>query len=212
MKISRTLRVKLGEGFASGVLVAVVALNIFAVTPEKMFSYQEPDKKLQESEKPASNATVQASPDCDEVELLRKKVQQLSVEVDRLSRKVSELEKYKQLDFVRDQLNKEEQRAEALHVRLRENLEKQIKLQARLDELDQQLRPENIERLFTGIGSVRPEEARDSVRRRITTEKQGIQAQLDVLRQERSRLQASLATADVSIQRLRGRISEIIRR
>jgi chromosome segregation ATPase len=212
MKISRTLRLKLGECFASGILVAVVALNIFAVTPERMFSYQEPDKKLQESEKPPSNATVQPSPDCDEVELLRKKVQQLSVEVDRLSRKVSELEKYKQLDFVRDQLNKEEQRAEALHVRLRENLEKQIKLQARLDELDQQLRPENIERLFTGIGSVRPEEARDSVRRRITTEKQGIQAQLDVLRQERSRLQASLATADLSIQRLRGRISEIIRR
>jgi hypothetical protein len=46
------------------------------------------------------------------------------------------------------------------------------------------------------------------VRRRLGVEKQGILAQLELLRQERSRFQAALATADVAIQRLRLRLSE----
>jgi prefoldin subunit 5 len=58
---------------------------------------------------------------------------------------------------------------------------------------------------------VRPEEARETVRRRLSAERQGIQAQLDLLRQERARLTASLASADAAIQRLRSRIAETAR-
>src|SRR6267142_2189011 len=120
--------------------------------------------------------------------------------VQQLRKKVIEIEKDRRLNVLRDVLTREEQRGEALQARLRETLERQIALQARLQQVDQELRPENIERMFVGVGLVRPEEARESVRRRLSVDKQGILAQLELLRQERARLQASLATADAAIQ------------
>ena len=84
-------------------------------------------------------------------------------------------------------------------------------LQTRLEQLDQQMRPENIERMFTGMGSVRPDADREMVRRRLVTERVGVMAQIDLIRQERARFQASLATADIAIQRLRLRLSEAAR-
>jgi chromosome segregation ATPase len=154
---------------------------------------------------------AQPSPNCEEVEQLRKNLQELKVQVRQLRRKVTEIEKDRQVNVLRDVLSREEQRAETLQIRLRETLEKQIALQNRLQQVDQDLRPEAIERMFVGVGMVRPEEARETVRRRLSAERQGIQAQLDLLRQERARLTASLASADAAIQRLRSRIAETAR-
>jgi hypothetical protein len=129
--------------------------------------------------------------------------------VERLASRVSDLEKERLFDVTRVLLVGEEQRAEALQSRLRENLERQFALQARMEQVDYQLRPENIERMFVGVGMVRPEEARDTVRRRLSLEKQGLLAQLELVRQERNRFQSALATADVAIQRLRLRLSSV---
>jgi hypothetical protein len=52
-------------------------------------------------------------------------------------------------------------------------------LQARVEQVDNQLKPENIERMFVGVGLVRPEEARDTVRGRLSLEKQRLLAQLE---------------------------------
>jgi hypothetical protein len=142
---------------------------------------------------------------------VRKNLQRLRAEVRQIRKKITELEKDRQANVLRDVLTREEQRAETLQVRLRETLERQVTLQIRMEQVDQQGRPENIERMFVGVGMVRPEEARETVRRRLSVEKQGIQAQLDLLRQERARLVASLASADAAIQRLRLRIAEATR-
>ena len=102
----------------------------------------------------------------------------------------------------RNRLIQEEQRAENLHAQLLSNAEKESPLQSRMDEVKEQLRPENLDRL-TVLGSVRPEEVRDTARRRLTSEQQRLQTQLDLLSQSRVRLQASLATAEMLIQSLR---------
>jgi hypothetical protein len=81
-----------------------------------------------------------------------------------------------------------------------------------MEQVDNQLKPENIERIFVGVGMVRPEEARDTVRRRLSLEKQGLLAQLELVRQERNRFQSALATADIAIQRLRLRLSGVRQR
>ena len=57
---------------------------------------------------------AQTSPKDDDIEQLRKMVRQLSAEVGRLKAEVAKLEKYKQIDYLREQLMKEEQRVEAL--------------------------------------------------------------------------------------------------
>src|SRR5215212_3023689 len=54
-------------------------------------------------------------------------------------------------------------------------------LRARLAELDESLKPENIERSLAGIGSTRPEELRESRRRQLTIDRDGVLAQLKTL-------------------------------
>ncbi|HMG73416.1 MAG TPA: hypothetical protein VK582_07940 [Pyrinomonadaceae bacterium] len=152
-----------------------------------------------------------SAPGQTECEQLRKNVQQLTADVDQLKRKVADLDKYRQIDYLRDLLMKEEQRAEALQAQIQDLIEKESPLQTRIDQLDEQLRPENIDQALAGVGSMRPEEAKDALRRRLGNEKRRVQAQLDLLHQSQTRLQASLATADMSILRLRLRLSEATR-
>ena len=138
-------------------------------------------------------------------------MRQLTAEVDRLKREVAKLEKYRQIDYLRDLLMKEEHLAQTLHTQLMETSEKESALQTRIDQLDEQLRPENIDHALAGVGSVHPEDAREALRRGLSNEKRRLQTQLDLLHQNRARLQASLAGADASIQRLRVRLSEATR-
>lgn len=147
----------------------------------------------------------------DELTELRKKFQRLDAEVTRLKALAAKLEKYQQVDYLRDQLVKEEQRAEVLQAQSVELSVKEAPLQDRIDEIDAQLRPQNLEQSMAGVGSTRPEEARDAVRNRLSNEKRRLQNQIDLLRQSRIRLQSSLATSDASIARLKLRLNEVSR-
>jgi chromosome segregation ATPase len=169
----------------------------------------------QASKNPPPSASEQtqtgSTQNCPEADQLRKNVQQLNGEIQRLKRRVAELEKDRLATTIQEQLEKEEQRGEALQLHLFEISEKEAPLQARIEQINQQLRPETLERTMAGVGSVHPEDARDEVRRRLTNEKQRLQAQLDLLRQDRVRTQASLATTDAAIQRLKQKLAEALR-
>lgn len=168
---------------------------------------QLPSSPNQEPAKGAQpNANVQD--DTIECEELRKSLGKLTNKVERLATRVAGLEKERLFDVTRVLLVGEEQRAEGLQSRLRENFERMAAYQARLDQVEIQLKPENIERLFTGIGLGRPEEARDTLRKRLSFERQALLTQVEHLRQERIRFQSALSTADVAIQRLRQRLAQ----
>ena len=68
-------------------------------------------------------------------------------------------------------------------------------LKARLIELEEALKPENIERSLAGVGSTRPEELREARRRQLTIERDSVSAQLKILENTRTRLETSLAEA-----------------
>ena len=70
-------------------------------------------------------------------------------------------------------------------------------LKLRVQQLDENLKPENIERALAGVGSTRPEELREQRRRQLTAEKTGVVAQLEELAALRSRLEAALAAGEV---------------
>jgi hypothetical protein len=72
---------------------------------------------------------------------------------------------------------------------------KETHLRIRLEELDEQLKPESIERELAGIGSVHPEELREHRRKLLTIERNGLQTQLDLLEEERARIEAAIAAA-----------------
>ncbi len=146
---------------------------------------------------------TQTSPKEDEIEQLRKSVSRLSAEVARLTAEVAKLEKYQKIDYIRDQIKKEEQHAEGLQRELSDIAAKETSLQKRLDEIEPQLRPDRIEQSLAGVGSTRPEENRDAVRTQLSNEKRRIQGQLDQFRQNRPLLQSSISNAEASIARFR---------
>ena len=83
-----------------------------------------------------------------------------------------------------------------LRVRLAEVQLSQADLQARLNLLDEALKPENIEHSLAGVGSTRPEELREQRRRQLTIERDGVNKQLDLLATSRARLESAIQLAD----------------
>ena len=65
-----------------------------------------------------------------------------------------------------------------------------------VEQLDEALKPENIERSLAGIGSTRPEELREQRRRQLSIEKKAVDAQLERLSFKKSQLESALATAE----------------
>ena len=68
--------------------------------------------------------------------------------------------------------------------------------QIRLEELDEQLKPENIERAVAGIGSTRPEGLREYRRKVLTIERDGMRTQLDLLEEKRAQIKGAIAAAE----------------
>jgi hypothetical protein len=88
------------------------------------------------------------------------------------------------------------ERAADLRRQLSDVEAKQAELQARLQQIEENLKPENIERSFAGVGSTRPEELREQRRRQLEIERTGARSQLDLLATSHSRLETAILQAD----------------
>src|SRR6266542_3165153 len=89
-----------------------------------------------------------------------------------------------------------QERAASLRLQLSEVEGKQVELQTRLQELENSLKPENIEQSLAGVGSTHTEDLREQRRRQLEIERNGVRAQLDLLATSHTRLERSLAQAD----------------
>jgi len=96
---------------------------------------------------------------------------------------------------------KAQERAANLRAQLADTEARQTELQSRLQQLEENLKPDNIERSLAGVGSVHPEELREARRRQLEIEKRGVQSQLDTLAASRSRLETAIAAADAESYR-----------
>lgn len=87
---------------------------------------------------------------------------------------------------------------EGLRAQLQEVEAKEAELQVREKQLDEDLRPENIERSLALNGSTRPEDLREQRRQQLEAEKGRVSAQLQQLATRRERLQAAITTAETT--------------
>lgn len=85
---------------------------------------------------------------------------------------------------------------EKLRTQLFEVKTKEEDLRVRLAQLDEAIKPENIERSLAGVGSTKPEELREARRRQLSVQRDGILAQLKTLETSRLRLETALANAE----------------
>ena len=83
-----------------------------------------------------------------------------------------------------------------LRWQLNEVQNKEADLKIRLQELEQELKPESIERYFNGYGSTRPEELREMRRKQLQSEKDRLLAQSEQLAASRVRLESAVASAE----------------
>jgi hypothetical protein len=85
-----------------------------------------------------------------------------------------------------------------LRVQLSEVQVRKAELQTRDEQLEENLKPENIERSVAGIGSTHPERLREQRRRQLEIARAGVRVQLDELDRSRKRLETAIAEADAA--------------
>lgn len=142
----------------------------------------------------------------------RRAIEDLTDELTRLNKKVDDIEKQRKVDLVMERLARAEARAEAVQAQLRDTMEKEANLQARVDQLEESSRPENIDRQIATLGSFRPDVERDRLRAQYENEKRRVRELIEVNARQRQRLEMSLQTADQLVARLRTQLDDETRR
>lgn len=89
-----------------------------------------------------------------------------------------------------------EESLENLKLQLIDLQAKEEQLHDRLEQLNRDLQPENIERALAGIGSTKPEDLREQRRRQLTFEKENVMAQLKGVEEGRKRIEAAIAETE----------------
>jgi hypothetical protein len=97
--------------------------------------------------------------------------------------------------------NGAQEKAASLRAQLSEVEAKQAELQTRLQTLEENLKPENIESSLAGVGSTKPEDLREQRRRQLEIERNGVQAKLNLLATSHTRLEQAIAQADAEAYR-----------
>jgi DNA repair exonuclease SbcCD ATPase subunit len=153
----------------------------------------------------------------NEVAELRKSVQTLNARLKAIAEellspdsKESDNQKVKQIATNLELLTETEQRAEILRKQLIELIEKETSYRTRLTQMDEDMRPENIERSMAGIGTTRTAEMRDTRRRSLDSEKRGLESLLAITSQSRMRLEEDVRQADQLVARFRQRLFPLI--
>jgi hypothetical protein len=142
----------------------------------------------------------------EDPQAMKKTIHTLSTQVDKLTDKINQMEESQKSLVDLERLSRAEQRSSALHSELRDVEAKKAELEARAEDIDYALKPENIERSTAGYGTTHPEELREQWRKQFENEKQCVLKQLDQLAASQTRLEQSIATSDAEVDRLRKKL------
>ncbi|MBV9925776.1 MAG: hypothetical protein JOZ96_12220 [Acidobacteria bacterium] len=167
-------------------------------------------------------AAASADPVANEIALLRKSLQTLNARLREIAEKVlspdavnaSAASPGKQNPIAQnlDILSRAEQRAEGLRRQLLEMTEKETAYRTRMMQLDDDMRPENIDRALSGIGTTRTQDLRDLRRRQLDNERRGVEILLNQASANRIRLEDDVKQADALVARIRQKLLPLIER
>jgi hypothetical protein len=156
-----------------------------------------------------------------EIELLRKSLQTANARLREISDRLSAPDarststapdKPNRIALSMELLARAEERAGILRKQLIETIEKETSYKSRLAQIDEDIRPENVERALSGIGTTRTAEMREVRRRSLDIEKRGLEGLLVLATQNRARLDDDVRQADGLVTRLRQRLLPVIDR
>ena len=153
----------------------------------------------------AKKPTAEASPEAED---LKQTVTKLSNQVDKLNEKLSQQQENDRYQIDMERLTRAEQRAEQIRAQLIDVQGKIADFEARLEQLEFALRPENIESSTAGYGSTRPEQARDARKKQLEGERSRVQAQLKLVESSKTRLETAVANADAEVDLMRAKLQQ----
>ena len=206
------MTMKLKLALVSGWLITL-SISSFAQTAESRPPNPTPQAQAQTPNYSSSEAVA------SEIALLRKSLQTLNTRLREISEKLLASDP-KMADSMKDQQNrislslellgKAEQRAEILRKQLLELIEKETSLKSRLVQIEEEMRPESIERASSLVGSTRTMELREVRRRVLENERRGFESLLKQTSEIRLRLEDDVKQADALVIKIRHRVFPLI--
>ncbi|MDQ3323628.1 MAG: hypothetical protein M3525_14520 [Acidobacteriota bacterium] len=119
-------------------------------------------------------------------------------------------QKQKRLLLNLDILTRAETRSESLRKQLFDMIEKESTVKTRLEQIENDSRPEMIDRSAAFAGSLRPEEIRDARRKNMASEKVNLQNLLTEIQNSRTSLETNLQKSDALVEKLRFKLEKDI--
>jgi hypothetical protein len=198
-------------------VLVLFSIPAFAQTPERRQTNSPPQAQEQPPTLPPNASSLDVV--ANEIGLLRKSLQTLNVRLREISDKVlapganqsgSANDKQNPISLNLALLTQAEQRAELLRKQLLELIEKETSLKSRLVQIDEDMRPESIERTLNLYGTTRTAELRDARRRVLENDRKGFESLLNLATQSRLRLDDDVKQADLLVFKLRQRLFPLI--
>lgn len=119
-------------------------------------------------------------------------------------------EKQKRLLLNLDILSRAEQRSENLRKQLFDFIDKENSLKTRIEQINNDARPEIIERSVALVGTVHPEEIRDMRKKSLQIEKANLESLLRQVSANRANLEANVQKSDALVEKLRTKLEKDI--
>lgn len=119
-------------------------------------------------------------------------------------------EKQKRMLLNLDILTRAEQRSDSLRKQLFEMIEKENAVKTRIDQLNNDIRPEMIERTLQLAGSMKPEDIRENRRKSIAAERSNLEALLTEIVNNKASLAVTLQKSDQLVEKLRLKLEKDI--
>jgi len=151
-----------------------------------------------------TNANSNSAP--EDPESMKRTIRTLSNQVDKLSDKLTEMQASQQSMADLERLSRAEQRSSQLRTELRDTQARKGDLEAHLEQVENDLKPENIERAVAGYGTTKPEQLREQRQKSLENDRTRTRQQIDQLTASESRIQQAIATSDVEIDRLQKKL------
>lgn len=174
----------------------------------KIISTDDSTKEPTSTENPQGRKPKATALEPPEEEKTQQTLTDLSKQVDRLNNKLSQMQEDDRYQLDMERLTRAEQRAEQLRSQLMDVQAKIADFEAKLEQIDFALRPENIENSTAGYGSTRPEAAREARKKQLESERGRVAAQLKLAETSRLRLEGAVSNADTEVDMLRAKLEQ----
>jgi len=203
--------------------LVICVLTLFSAQSFAQSVERRPPGATRQSEEPSVSRPPNANSIeavVNEIDLLRKSLQTLNLRLREISERLPALDskqsgsndKQNRVAPTLDLLARAEERAGILRKQLVESIERETAYRSRLAQMDEEVRPENVERSLSGVGTTRTAEIREVRRRSLEIEKRGLESLLNLNTQSRARLEDDVRQADSLVSRIRQRLFPLIER